>query len=57
MWFIGAKVQGFTRLQQQMIQEVDTKTANISRISLMQLQEKCSVLVSLRTLVCIICIH
>jgi len=47
MWFISAKVQGFTRLQYEMIQEVDTKTADISRISLVQLQEQSSLLVSL----------
>jgi hypothetical protein len=40
MWFISTKVQGFTRLQCEVIQKVNSETADISWISKVQLEEE-----------------
>jgi hypothetical protein len=50
MGLIRAKVQSFTGLQSEMIKEVNTETANVSWVSLVQRQE-CGILVSQRTLI------
>jgi hypothetical protein len=49
--FISAEVQGFTRLQDEMVQEVDTETPHVSWVSEVQRLEERSVLVSQRTLI------
>jgi hypothetical protein len=50
MWLIRAKVHGFTRLQNEMIQEVNTETTHISWVNQVQLQE-CGIVVRQRTLI------
>jgi hypothetical protein len=51
VWFLGAEVHGFARLQNKMVQEVDAETAHVSWVSTIQRLEECSILVGQGTLV------
>jgi hypothetical protein len=57
MWFVSAKVHGFARLQNEMVQEVDAETAHVSGVSEVQRPKECSILVSQRTLIWVKGIH
>jgi hypothetical protein len=55
--FVRAKVHGFSRLQNEMVQEVDAETAHVSWVSEVQRPKECSILVSQRTLIWVKGIH